>query len=113
MVLGYHWLVELYDCDKDLLNDPKMVESLLVNTAKKSKATVIESCLHHFVPHGVSRVVVIAESHLTIHTWPEYRYAAFDIFSCGKEMLPRTATELIAEAFKAQNVLIREIERGV
>lgn len=112
-ILGYHWLVELYDCDEALLNDPQKVEFLLLDAARKSKATIIESCLHHFAPHGVSGVVVIAESHLTIHTWPEYGYAAFDIFSCGKEMLPQTATDYITKAFNAKRVVIEKVERGV
>ena len=112
-VLGYHWLVELYDCDAALLNDPKKVEILLLDAARKSNATVIESCLHHFAPHGVSGVVVIAESHLTIHTWPEYAYAAFDIFSCGKEMLPQMATDYIAKAFGAQRVVVKKVVRGL
>ena len=81
--LGTHLLVELKDCNPDILNDIKEVQDALVMAARKAKATIVETSFHEFSPFGISGMVVIAESHLSIHTWPEYGYAAVDIFTCG------------------------------
>ena len=74
---------------------------------------VINSTFHHFSPYGVSGVVVIQESHLAIHTWPEYGYAAADIFSCGTSFRPREAANKLAEALECRNPEIKEINRGL
>ncbi|MEX2146463.1 MAG: adenosylmethionine decarboxylase, partial [Candidatus Rokuibacteriota bacterium] len=81
--LGRHLLLELFDCDSDAINNLEFVKAALVEAAKRAQATIVDVVFHEFNPFGVSGVVVIAESHLSIHTWPEYRYAAVDIFSCG------------------------------
>lgn len=81
--LGKHWILELYDCPADLLSDPSRIGVIMANAAKAMKATIVEQKFHHFSPLGVSGVIIIKESHLTIHTWPEYGYAAIDIFTCG------------------------------
>jgi len=82
--LGRHILLELYDCPEDKLRRPAHSEATLLAAAQAMGATVIESRFHAFSPHGVSGVVIIAESHLTVHTWPEHGYAAVDVFSCGQ-----------------------------
>ena len=81
--LGTHLLIELKDCNPEILKNLEKVRSVLVSAAKKAKATIIDFSFREFQPFGISGIVVIAESHLTIHTWPEYRYAAVDIFTCG------------------------------
>ncbi len=81
--LGRQILVEFYDCDSDKINDVGYVEAAFLEATRKSKATIISHNFHKFSPHGISGVVVIAESHVTIHSWPEYNYAAVDIFTCG------------------------------
>lgn len=86
--LGRHILVEYYNCDENILKDHKLVEEYMIQAAKEAKATVVESCFHHFNPWGVSGAVIIAESHLTIHTWPEFGYAAVDLFTCGDTINP-------------------------
>jgi len=88
--LGRHILVEYYNCDPEILNDVFKIEESMVAAAKEAEATVINATFHHFSPYGVSGVVVIQESHLAIHTWPERGYAAVDVFSCGsKEAVER------------------------
>ena len=77
--LGRHLLLELYNCDTSLLNDTKRIEAALVEAARLVGATIIDTSFHHFSPYGVSGVVIIAESHITVHTWPEYNYAAVDV----------------------------------
>jgi S-adenosylmethionine decarboxylase proenzyme len=100
--LGRHLLLELYNCDRKLLNQVEPVENILKKTAIAANATIIESAFHHFSPYGVSGVVVISESHLTIHTWPEYGYAAVDVFSCDTEMNMVKIEKMLVSAFKAE-----------
>ncbi|MEK6576315.1 MAG: adenosylmethionine decarboxylase [Nitrospirota bacterium] len=112
--LGTHLLVELKDCTNlKLLNDVKRVEEALVLAAKEAKATIIETCFHKFSPFGISGVVVIAESHLTIHTWPEYGFAAVDIFTCGDTLQPEVAASYLIGKFKSRNPSIVEMKRGL
>jgi S-adenosylmethionine decarboxylase len=96
-----------------LLNDLKKVEDLMVSAAKVASATVIESRFHKFSPFGISGVVVIAESHLTIHTWPEYGYAAVDIFTCGDVLKPETAANYLVDKFQSKNPSVMEVKRGM
>ncbi|MHB0884597.1 MAG: adenosylmethionine decarboxylase [Bacillota bacterium] len=111
--LGRHILAELYGCNSESLNDLKKVEKAMVSAALKSGAEVREVAFHKFSPQGVSGVVVISESHLAIHTWPEYGYAAVDVFTCGDQVDPWIACDYINEAFGAKNVTTNEVKRGV
>ncbi len=85
----------------------------MIDAAKKANATIVDDKFHHFSPFGVSGVVVIAESHLAIHTWPEYRYAAVDVFTCGETLKPEVAAIHLAQVFQSQNPSIHEIKRGI
>ncbi len=109
--LGQHWLIEGYHCDARLLSDPKAMETILKKTAEIMGATIVTSTFHHFSPLGVSGVVVIQESHLTIHTWPEYAYAAVDIFTCGEIDMEAGVTYL-KKALAAEELKIIKIQRG-
>lgn len=111
-ILGRHLIVEVFDADPSLLNDARALEQLLLQAAHAAHATVIESVFHRFSPHGVSGVVVIAESHLTIHTWPEYGYAAIDIFTCGPKMDLDAAMAVIRAGLGGRTMQI-EIGRGI
>ncbi|CCQ93888.1 S-adenosylmethionine decarboxylase proenzyme [[Clostridium] ultunense Esp] len=110
--LGRHILVEFYNCDNQLLNDTRLIENYMVEAANQAKATVVKSVFHTFNPWGVSGVVVIQESHLTIHTWPEYGYAAVDLFTCGEEVDPWIAFQFLKEKLKAEKTETFEIDRG-
>ncbi|MEX0945041.1 MAG: adenosylmethionine decarboxylase [Balneolaceae bacterium] len=111
--LGRQILVEYYDCDQSKINDVSFVETALIQAAKNSKATLISHNFHKFSPYGVSGVVVIAESHIAIHTWPEYNYAAVDIFTCGETIDPWVIQEYLKENFASQNVSSMEMKRGM
>ena len=111
--LGTHLLVELRCCSSKLLNDLKKVEEILVAAAREANATVIESRFHKFSPFGISGVVVIAESHLTIHTWPEYGYAAVDVFTCGEVLKPEIAVNYMIDKFQSKSPSIVEVKRGL
>ena len=111
--LGKHLLLEYYDCDPSSINDVSVVEKNMNDAAEACGATIIKSVFHGFNPIGVSGVVVISESHLAIHTWPEYGFAAVDIFTCGDTVDPHVAHALLKERFGAQKVKIMEVKRGV
>ena len=111
--LGRQILVEYYDCDQSKINDVSFVETALIQAAKASQATLISHNFHKFSPYGVSGVVVIAESHIAIHTWPEYNYAAVDIFTCGETIDPWVIQEYLKENFVSQNVSSMEMKRGM
>lgn len=109
--LGNHILVEFMGCDPHIMNDVSSIERDMVDAALKAGATVINSTFHHFSPYGVSGVVVIQESHLAIHTWPEYGYAAVDLFTCG-EMDAWISFDYLKECFGARNYSALEMKRG-
>lgn len=111
--LGRHIILECYKCNASTINDAKGVEKIMLEAAKEAHATVIKSVFHPFFPQGVSGVVVIAESHLTIHTWPELGYAAIDVFTCGDEADPLLACAYLAKAFEAQETSTTEFDRGI
>jgi S-adenosylmethionine decarboxylase len=111
--LGRHLLVELHDCDKEALNDLGLIRDVMVKAAIDCGAVVLGESFHRFSPQGVSGVVIIAESHLSIHTWPEYGYAAVDIFTCGTFVNPEKAAEVIIEKLGSKNHSVIEIPRGV
>lgn len=111
--LGRHILVEFYNCDKEILNDHQLIEKHMKQAAIEAKATIVQSVFHLFNPWGVSGVVVISESHLTIHTWPEYGYAAVDLFTCGDEVNPWDAFNYLSEKLVAGHYETMEVPRGI
>ena len=111
--LGTHLLVELRDCNPAILRNLEEVRDALVSAAKEAKATIIDISFHEFNPFGISGMVVIAESHLSIHTWPEYNYAAVDIFTCGDVIKPEVAASSIIERFECKNPSMVEMKRGI
>ena len=110
--LGNHILVEFTGCSPEIMNDVIAIERDMVEAAVKAEMTVINSTFHHFSPYGVSGVVVVQESHLAIHTWPEYGYAAVDIFTCG-DTNTWAAFDYLQEKFEAKNYSAIEMRRGV
>jgi S-adenosylmethionine decarboxylase len=106
-------LLELFDCDFDAISNLETVKSALVEAAKRAHATIVDVVFHEFNPFGISGVVVIAESHLSIHTWPEHRYAAVDIFSCGDVLKPEVAATYLVDQFGAERTSVVELQRGL
>lgn len=110
--LGRQLIVELYGCDKTILDDPIRLKRVLIDAIGRSGATIIKPFFHQFSPHGVSGIVVIAESHVAIHTWPEFSYCALDIFTCGYQVRPDIILEYIRTGFRAKDVSVMEVKRG-
>ncbi|GAB4256597.1 MAG: adenosylmethionine decarboxylase [Deferrisomatales bacterium] len=111
--LGRHILAEYYDCDPQVLDDLEAVERFMKEAATFAGATIVQSAFHRFNPHGISGVVVISESHLAIHTWPEYGYAAVDLFTCGDAVDPWKAHAFLTRRFGAGRTDTQELLRGV
>ena len=112
-ILGKHLIVELSDCDRTILDDVSAMEQHLNEAARKSGATIVQSVFHRYNPQGVSGVVVIAESHVSLHTWPEYGYAAVAFFTCGDRVDPYKALDYLKERLRARSSQIRELKRGI
>jgi S-adenosylmethionine decarboxylase proenzyme len=111
--LGRQILIEFYDCQSEALTDRDRIRQYMLEAARHAGATVISDTFHHFKPDGVSGVVVIAESHISIHTWPEHRYAAVDVFTCGDSVDPWGVPRYLQEKLQAENVSSMEIKRGL
>jgi S-adenosylmethionine decarboxylase len=111
--LSRHLILELFDCDPDKINNLEHVKGSLVEAARRVQATIVATVFHEFNPFGISGFVVIAKSHLSIHTWPEYRYAAVDIFSCGDMFQPEVVAKYLVEQFGADRTSIVEMQRGI
>lgn len=110
--IGRQLIVEYYGCNAQKLSDVAFIEAVLVQAAEVARASVISAHFHHFSPTGVSGVVIIQESHLTIHTWPEYGYAAVDFFTCGDDVDPEGAKQWLARQLDAREAASREMLRG-
>ncbi|KGF98182.1 S-adenosylmethionine decarboxylase proenzyme [Prochlorococcus marinus str. MIT 9302] len=107
-----HLLLELYRCDYEKLNDESFLRCTLNRAAKLAKASVLNLISNKFDPQGVTAIALLAESHISIHTWPESNYSAVDIFTCGQYMMPEVASQYLIEALKAEEHFLRVIERN-
>ena len=107
-----HLLLELYRCDYEKLNDESFLRCTLNRASKLAKATVLNLISNKFEPQGVTAIALLAESHISIHTWPESNYSAVDIFTCGQNMLPELASQYLIEALKAEEHFLRVIVRN-
>ena len=110
--LGYQKTIDFYNCDSHIINDCNIIESILLEATRIMELTVVKTTIHSFSPIGVSGVVVIQESHIAIHTWPEYNYVAIDIFTCSPEHSLNEGILFLQERFKAKRIIQKEILRG-
>ncbi len=111
--LGYHYIVEASGCNPSILGDPIRLRRILLTAAKIGKMEVRTTHFYKFSPKGVSGMIVVTGSHISIHTWPENQYAAIDVYICGTRSYPEKAIEYVLEALEATYAHITEIERGI
>jgi len=111
--IGRHILAEIYGCDIEVLNDRVLIEKAMVDAALAAGAEIREVAFHRFSPQGVSGVIVVSESHLAIHTWPELGYAAVDVFTCGDKVNPWDACNYITGKLDAKHMTATEVKRGL
>ena len=107
-----HLLLELYRCDREKLNDESFLRCILNRAAKLANATVLNLISNKFEPQGVTAIALLAESHISIHTWPESNYSAVDIVTCGQNMKPELASQYLIESLMAKEHFLRVIERN-
>jgi S-adenosylmethionine decarboxylase len=111
MLLGTHIVADLLFCQEDALKDDAFIEEALKKATEVAGLQMIGVTTHRFEPYGVSSVILIKESHISVHTWPEYGFAAVDIFVCGGD--PEKALKAIKEAFRPKQTTVIRIERGI
>lgn len=111
--LGKHLLIDFYGCNRNILSNTQKVRDLLLEVARISKVTIVTDVFHTFNPHGVSGVVVIAESHLAVHTWPEHRCASVDVFTCNERISLETIVSHLKHHFSATRVVTAQYARGM
>ena len=111
--LGVHLLLDLENCDQKILDDLNIIKHTLIIAAQKSGAHIMGETFHKFTPVGVTGIVSIAESHISIHTWPEFKYAAVDIFSCGEDFDLESCVKVISDNLKCKHITRKTIKRGL
>jgi len=107
---GIHLIVEFWN--GKIIEDPKKIKQILIETAKRAKNTPLEVTIHKFSPRGLTGVVLLQESHIALHSWPEINYIAIDIFTCGEKSMPHKALAYLKKVFKPKRVKIQKIKRG-
>ena len=110
--IGKHCILELYDCDCARLDDEAFLRSAITNAALRAGATLLQLITHHFQPHGVTGLALLAESHISIHTWPESGYAAVDVFTCGDHTMPESACRVLAEELLSRHHKLSSFRRS-
>ncbi|WP_017473378.1 adenosylmethionine decarboxylase [Amphibacillus jilinensis] len=111
--MGRHVIAEMWDCNIEILNDMGKIEQIFVDAALKAGAEIREVAFHKFAPQGVSGVVIISESHLTIHSFPEHGYASIDVYTCGDIIDPNVACHFISESLESKKCEKVEVPRGI
>jgi S-adenosylmethionine decarboxylase len=111
--VGTHCFAELHDCPHDLLNDAKLISRAIRQAARRAKSELLHEVTHQFQPIGVTALALLAESHISIHTWPETGYAAVDAFTCGDKAVPEAACRYLARTLKAGRVAMVRTARGL
>ena len=110
-MVGKHCILELYDCEPIRLNDEAFLRTTLTTAAKEAGATLLNLITHQFEPQGVTGLALLAESHISIHTWPETGYAAVDVFTCGDHTMPEQACAVLCREFRAGRHALRSFLR--
>lgn len=110
-MVGKHCILELYECDQAKLNDEAFVRTIVTSAAKVAGATLLNLITHRFEPQGVTGLALLAESHISIHTWPENGYAAVDVFTCGEHTMPGLACELLKKELVAKRHCLKTLQR--
>ena len=110
-MVGKHCILELYECDPSRLDDEAFLRTSITTAAKSAGATLLNLITHHFEPQGVTGLALLAESHISIHTWPESGYAAVDVFTCGDHTMPEQACAVLSEALHSKRQALRSFLR--
>ncbi len=110
-IVGKHCILELYGCDPLKLNDEKFIKIIVMAASEIAGAKLLQMIIHSFEPKGVTGLALLAESHISIHTWPESKYAAVDVFTCGEQTVPEKACEYLVRELSATKYSLRSFSR--
>lgn len=113
LILGNHYLIDYYGCSEDMLKGVIMIKKIMLGAGIIGKLHIVEECFHQFKPSGVSGVLVLKESHFTIHTWPEYNYASVDLYLCDKTVDVSKIIKYLALELKSKDYDVNQINRGL
>lgn len=108
--IGIHLVADFYS--GKIIESSKELRKVLISAAKKAGSTPLKISIHKFYPRGITGVLLLAESHIAVHSWPEYNFLAIDIFTCGKNSIPEKALEFLKIVFKPKKIKVLKIERG-
>lgn len=108
---GYHILVDLQGCPPENLERVASLRKVLLKAAEEAGFTVVGKSFHQFNPGGATGVILLASSHISAHSWPEFSFVALDIYSCSGKAKAKRAAEFLVKAFKPKKVFVRELER--
>jgi len=111
--LGYHIIADFYGCEPSILDNVKLIRRVLREAVSNANMKPVGEVFKKFQPYGVTGIIALEESHISIHTWPEHGFASVDIFTCGEKSKPHVALELIKLVLKPSKVKVKEMERGV
>lgn len=111
--IGTHTILEMYDCPAEVIDDLELVRQAVRDAARAARSTLLHESAHSFEPQGVTALGLLAESHISVHTWPELGYAAADVFTCGEHARPHDACESLVRSLRAGRHEIKELARGV
>ncbi len=109
---GRHLLLEMWDCNREILEDAGQITQIMCDAAGNAGATVVKSIHHEFNPPGITAVAILSESHISVHTWPIEGYVAVDIFTCGTVADPQLAIKGLLEVFEPKDHTSMKIKRG-
>lgn len=110
--LGAQWLIDLFDCEAEGLDDPQALEALLRETAQQARLTLLQVATHRYEPQGMTVIGLVAESHISIHTWPEHRFVSVDLFTCGSDAGYHEVCDSLMRHFKAGHHSLMVLKRG-
>jgi S-adenosylmethionine decarboxylase len=110
--LGKHLIIECWGCN-DGINDAELMRTAMIEAVQAAHATLLDIYVHTFSPHGVTGVAVLSESHLSVHSWPEYGYLAADVFTCGETTDPMAAVDILRQYFQPTLVELQDLSRGI
>lgn len=111
-MLGVHYIIDFYNCNSTCLSSISKINHIMYEACKIGKLHIVKNCFHQFHPYGVSGVVVLKESHFTVHTWPEHGYAAVDLFLCDMNVNVNDIIEFLCQSFKTIKYDVVKLERG-
>jgi S-adenosylmethionine decarboxylase len=109
---GRHYILEMWDCNREIVNDAEKIMQILSEAVNDAGATIIKQFYHEFDPPGITGVAILAESHISIHTWPKEGYVAVDLFTCGTQTDPKLAEKRLLEGFEPNDFTSVELKRG-